>query len=91
MDASGTIAREQEIEFNALEGSLSMMSKGSVHHLAFFLVFLIVYDSFKRCSGLVRNLMDLQKPCTLSSPFLIPATEWTAGSLNLHVGSVSHP
>jgi len=27
MDASGTIAREQEIEFSALEGSLSMMSK----------------------------------------------------------------
>lgn len=27
MDASGTIGKEQEIEFNALEGSLSMMSK----------------------------------------------------------------
>jgi hypothetical protein len=28
MDASGTVAKEQEIEFTALEGSLSMMSKG---------------------------------------------------------------
>jgi hypothetical protein len=28
MDASGTVAEEQEIEFNALQGSLSMMSKG---------------------------------------------------------------
>lgn len=28
MGASGTIAKEQEIEFSALEGSLSMMSKG---------------------------------------------------------------
>ncbi|KAF8075156.1 hypothetical protein FPV67DRAFT_1476207 [Lyophyllum atratum] len=27
MEASGTVAKEQEIEFNALEGSLSMMSK----------------------------------------------------------------
>ncbi|KAG6850671.1 hypothetical protein H0H93_010399 [Arthromyces matolae] len=27
MDASGTVAKEQEIEFSALEGSLSMMSK----------------------------------------------------------------
>ncbi|RDB15349.1 Autoinducer 2 sensor kinase/phosphatase LuxQ [Hypsizygus marmoreus] len=27
MEASGTVARDQEIEFNALEGSLSMMSK----------------------------------------------------------------
>jgi osomolarity two-component system sensor histidine kinase SLN1 len=30
MDASGTVAKEQEIEFNALEGSLSMMSKGLI-------------------------------------------------------------
>lgn len=29
MDASGTVAKGQEIEFNALEGSLSMMSKGT--------------------------------------------------------------
>lgn len=29
MEASGTVAKEQEIEFNALGGSLSMMSKGS--------------------------------------------------------------
>lgn len=29
MEASGTVAKEQEIEFNALEGSLSMMSKGT--------------------------------------------------------------
>jgi hypothetical protein len=28
MEASGTIAKSQEIEFKALEGSLSMMSKG---------------------------------------------------------------
>ena len=28
MDASGTVAKTQEIEFRALEGSLSMMSKG---------------------------------------------------------------
>lgn len=28
MDASGTVAKGQEIEFAALEGSLSMMSKG---------------------------------------------------------------
>lgn len=28
MEASGTVARDQEIEFNALCGSLSMMSKG---------------------------------------------------------------
>jgi hypothetical protein len=28
MEASGTVARGQEIEFSALEGSLSMMSKG---------------------------------------------------------------
>lgn len=27
MDASGTVAKAQEIEFKALEGSLSMMSK----------------------------------------------------------------
>ena len=27
MEASGTVAKEQEIEFKALEGSLSMMSK----------------------------------------------------------------
>lgn len=31
MDASGTIAKGQEIEFNALEGSLSMMSKGECY------------------------------------------------------------
>lgn len=29
MEASGTIAKDQEIEFNALCGSLSMMSKGT--------------------------------------------------------------
>jgi hypothetical protein len=29
MGASGTIAKDQDIEFKALEGSLSMMSKGS--------------------------------------------------------------
>jgi len=28
MEASGTVVKAQEIEFNALEGSLSMMSKG---------------------------------------------------------------
>ena len=28
MEASGTVAKGQEIEFSALEGSLSMMSKG---------------------------------------------------------------
>jgi hypothetical protein len=28
MEASGTVAKDQEIEFNALEGSLSIMSKG---------------------------------------------------------------
>lgn len=28
MEASGTVAKEQDIEFKALEGSLSMMSKG---------------------------------------------------------------
>lgn len=28
MEASGTVAKAQEIEFKALEGSLSMMSKG---------------------------------------------------------------
>jgi hypothetical protein len=28
MDASGIVPRAQEIEFKALEGSLSMMSKG---------------------------------------------------------------
>lgn len=28
MEASGTVAKEQEIEFSALKGSLSMMSKG---------------------------------------------------------------
>jgi hypothetical protein len=40
MDASGMIAKEQEIEFNALEGSLSMMSKGSDHvSLTFFFRF----------------------------------------------------
>jgi hypothetical protein len=33
MEASGTIAKSQEIEFRALEGSLSMMSKGN-HWLA---------------------------------------------------------
>ena len=31
MEASGAIAREQELEFNALEGSLGMMSKGLSH------------------------------------------------------------
>jgi osomolarity two-component system, sensor histidine kinase SLN1 len=29
MDASGIVPRAQEIEFKALEGSLSMMSKGA--------------------------------------------------------------
>ena len=28
MEASGSVAKSQEIEFKALEGSLSMMSKG---------------------------------------------------------------
>ena len=28
MEALGAIAKEQELEFNALEGSLGMMSKG---------------------------------------------------------------
>lgn len=28
MEASGTIAKDQDVEFNALGGSLSMMSKG---------------------------------------------------------------
>lgn len=30
MEASGTVAKEQEVEFRALEGSLSMMSKGEL-------------------------------------------------------------
>jgi len=29
MEASGTVAKDQDIEFNALEGSLTMMSKGA--------------------------------------------------------------
>lgn len=29
MEASGTVMKDQEIEFNALCGSLSMMSKGA--------------------------------------------------------------
>lgn len=29
MEASGTVVKDQEIEFNALCGSLSMMSKGA--------------------------------------------------------------
>ena len=29
MEASGTVAKDQEVEFKALEGSLSMMSKGA--------------------------------------------------------------
>jgi hypothetical protein len=33
MEASGTVAKEQEIEFNALKGSLSMMSKGKINLL----------------------------------------------------------
>ena len=28
MEASGTVVKDQEVEFKALEGSLSMMSKG---------------------------------------------------------------
>ena len=33
MEASGIVAKEQEVEFRALEGSLSMMSKGSLSGL----------------------------------------------------------
>ncbi len=29
MEASGTVVKDQEVEFKALEGSLSMMSKGA--------------------------------------------------------------
>lgn len=39
MEASGTIARGQDIEFKALEGSLNMMSKG----LSFILSNMIVH------------------------------------------------
>lgn len=34
MEASGIVPRAQEIEFKALEGSLSMMSKGEYKFLA---------------------------------------------------------
>ena len=36
MEASGAVAKAQEVEFNALEGSLSIMSKGasSPEHIA---------------------------------------------------------
>lgn len=34
MEASGIVPRAQEIEFKALEGSLSMMSKGEYIYLA---------------------------------------------------------
>jgi hypothetical protein len=34
MEASGIVPRAQEIEFKALEGSLSMMSKGEYNLLA---------------------------------------------------------
>jgi len=38
MEAAGAIAKEQELEFYALEGSLSMMSKGiSVGFGVFFI------------------------------------------------------
>ena len=36
MEASGAVAKEQEIEFNALEGSLGMMSKGAAPRSYFF-------------------------------------------------------
>ena len=71
MDASGTIAKDQEIEFNALEGSLSMMSKGLGHYLIFHSRFADRFDSFKRCSGFVRNLTGFTDVMfSSSSPFL---------------------
>jgi len=53
MDASGTVGKDQEIEFNALEGSLSMMSKGlGHHHLVFLSRFLIA-------STVLNDVLDL--------------------------------
>jgi hypothetical protein len=35
MDASGTVDKSQELEFKALEGSLSMMSKGGLFDICY--------------------------------------------------------
>ena len=42
MGASGTVAKEQEVEFKALEGSLSMMSKGVAQTLTSIFVGLLI-------------------------------------------------
>lgn len=34
MEAHGSVAKAQDIEFKALEGSLSMMSKGELYFMA---------------------------------------------------------
>lgn len=36
MEASHSIPMTQDIEFNALEGSLNMMSKGEILHIVFY-------------------------------------------------------
>ena len=41
MDASGIVPRAQEIEFKALEGSLSMMSKGEYSYELLSRVYLV--------------------------------------------------
>lgn len=51
MAASGTVIKDQEIEFNALSGSLSMMSKGSAHLMLFY--------SYATCSQLFLVLNDV--------------------------------
>jgi hypothetical protein len=51
MEASGTVAKAQEIEFNALSGSLSMMSKGQYLHTLIF--------SFTHLPLVLNDVLDL--------------------------------
>ena len=56
MEASNTIQKDQEVEFSALSGSLSMMSKG--RYFVFVLILLLMSDSAP-CLLVLNDVLDL--------------------------------
>jgi hypothetical protein len=77
MSAYGAVAKSQEIEFNALQGSLNMMSKGNIlcpfsclHHSS--------HTSSERCPGFVSFFKMYAKFYFFNSLLVIA---WTAGNL----------
>ena len=90
VEASGTIGKDQEIEFSALCGSLSMMSKGMSFRLAISIRLprLLASSSFEWRPRFVCKPLFLILPVLTITYMVYLAIEWILASSNLCQGYV---